>query len=238
MSQRLALDRLIRNSYYGVGAILLLLTSCRARPGLIGPEPLTRLDRETVSGWVTGFRPTQPTRYDLKWTYTTQRGTARGRASVRLVPPDSLRFDYRGPFGRSGAVVIIGDAVLWSEPEEDVAQLLPIAPLFWAALGIPREPAEGSEVYGLETDSERVWQYVVGGDTLSYVATRHAPHTLRSEMRRLGNVVGFVDMQFGNDGMVPVEAVMSFPETATRFILNVENVETVTSFDRETWKRP
>jgi hypothetical protein len=135
-------------------------------------------------------------------------------------------------------VVIIGDAVLWSEPEEDVAQLLPIAPLLWAALGIPREPAEGSEVYGLETDSERVWQYVVGGDTLSYVATRNAPHTLRSEMRRLGDVVGFVDMQFGNDGMVPVEAVMSFPETATRFILNVENVETVTSFDRETWKRP
>jgi len=54
----------------------------------------------------------------------------------------------------------------------------------------------------------------------------------------LGDVAGFVDMQFGNDGMVPVEAVMSFPETATRFILNVENVETVTSFDRETWKRP
>jgi len=57
-------------------------------------------------------------------------------------------------------------------------------------------------------------------------------------MRRLGDVVGFVDMKFGDDGMVPVEAIMSFPQTATRFILNVENVETVTSFGPETWKRP
>jgi hypothetical protein len=148
-----------------------------------------------------------------------------------------LRFDYRGPFGRSGAAVIVGDSVLWSEPEEDVEQLLPIAPLFWAAMGMPREPAEGADVFGLETDSERVWQYVVGGDTLSYVVARNAPFTLQSEMSRFGDLVGSVDVQLGDDRR-PTQAVMLFPGTATRFTLNVETVETVTSFDPETWKRP
>ena len=215
----------------------MLLTGCRAQPALIGPEGLTRLDGGAVSSWVTDFHPTEPTLYDLNWTYTTQRGSVRGRASVRLVPPDSLRFDYRGPFGRSGAAVIIGDSVEWSEPEEDVDQLLPIAPLFWAALGIPREPTRDAVVLGHETDFERVWLYVVGGDTLSYVSARNAPYTLQSEMRRFGDLLGSVDLELGENRM-PTQAVMEFPETATRFILNVENVETVASFDPDTWKRP
>ena len=90
---------------------------------------------------------------------------------------------------------------------------------------------------GLETESERVWRYVMGSDTLSYVAARAEPWELQAEMRQLGELVGFVEMRFGVD-RVPQESLMSFPETATRFKLDVEKVETVASFDPETWKRP
>ncbi len=35
-----------------------------------------------------------------------------GRGTARIVPPDSLRFDYAGPLGfGSGAAVVIGDSV-------------------------------------------------------------------------------------------------------------------------------
>lgn len=237
MPQRLALDQLIRTAYY-FGAIALLLSGCRGYPGRLEPTGLAPMDPAAASRWAVEFQPAQAVRYDLRWTYTTQRGSARGRASVRIAPPDSLRFDYRGPFGRSGAAVVVGDGVIWSEPEEDVGQLIPVAPLFWAALGVVRQPPSGAAVFGRETATQTIWQYVSGGDTLSYVVTGEPPYRLQAEMRSFDAVVGLVELEYNDSTHVPVEATMSFPQSASIILLSVENLETVTSFDPDTWKRP
>jgi hypothetical protein len=237
MLQRLALDHLIHKAYY-CGAVALLLSGCRGYPGRLEPSGLEPLDPAAASSWVAEFQPAQSARYDLRWTYSTQRGSARGRASVRVAPPDSLRFDYRGPFGRSGAAMVVGDEVIWSQPEEDVEQLIPVAPLFWAALGVARQPPAGAAVLGIETTTQRIWQYVSGGDTLSYVVTGEPPYRLQAEMRSFDAVVGLVDLEYDDSTHVPVEATMSFPQAASIIQLSVENLETVASFGPETWKRP
>jgi hypothetical protein len=238
MFQRLALDQLGSRSYYFGGLMLLVSLGCSGYPGRLEPGVLPPLDEGVTAGWVAELEPTQATQVDFKWTYTTQQGSVRGRAAVRVAPPDSLRFDYSGPFGRSGAAVVIGDSVVWSQPEEDTEQLIQVAPLFWAAFGVARRAPPEAEVFGTETSSRRIWQYVSGADTLSYVVTREPPYRLQAEMRRFDAVVGSVELEFDDSTRVPVEATMSFPQSASIFLLSVENVETVGPFDPETWKRP
>ncbi len=238
MLQQLAVDRSSVHSYYVGSAAVLLLLGCAGRPESIAPESLAPLEEATARTWVNELQPGQAALYDLRWTYATQQGSAKGRATVRFAPPDSLRFDYRAPFGRSGAAVVIGDEVLWAEPEDDVDQLIPVAPLFWAALGIPRGAPPGSQVYGIETGSQRVWQYVSGGDTLSYVVTSEPELRLQAEVRRFEEVVGITDAVFDDSTHVPREATMTFPGSATLFLLNVVKVETLASHDPDVWKRP
>ncbi len=238
MLQQLALDRLRAGPYYVGCATAVLLAGCSGRPNSIAPADMEPLEVAVVGDWVAQLQPDQARLYDLRWTYTTQRGAVRGRSTVRFAPPDSLRFDYRGPFGRSGAAVVVGDSVLWAEPEEDVEQLIPVAPLFWAALGIPRDPPTGARVFGLESGTQRIWQYVSGGDTLSYVVTGEPEFRLQAEVRRLDEVIGTTDAVFNDSTQVPEEATMTFPQSATLFQLRMVNVETLASHDPDVWKRP
>lgn len=238
MLQQLALDRTAARSYYVGSALVLLLAGCTGRPGSIAPANLRPLEESTAKSWAAELRPTRAMLYDLRWTYTTQKGSTRGRATVRFAPPDSLRFDYRAPFGRSGAAVVVGDSVLWAEPEEDVDQLIPVAPLFWAALGIPRDPPMGSRLYGLQTGSQRIWQYVSLGDTLSYVIADSPELRLQAQVRRFDEFVGTTETVLDDSTRVPEEATMTFPGSATLFVLNVVNVEMLAAHDPDVWKRP
>jgi hypothetical protein len=128
--------------------------------------------------------------------------------------------------------------MVWAEPIEDVSQLIPVAPLFWAAIGIPRELAPGATVYGREIDGNRVWQYALAGDTLSYVVSRGVEFRLQAEMRRLDELIGTVELSYADSARTPREATMSFPGSATIFQLIVEGVESLDSFGSEVWRRP
>jgi hypothetical protein len=238
MSQQLALDRTTVRFYYVGSLVVLLVTACSGRPSSIAPANLSPLEESTARSWAAELQPSQAVLYDLRWTYTTQKGSTRGRATVRFAPPDSLRFDYRAPFGRSGAAVVVGDSVIWAEPEEDVDQLIPVAPLFWAALGIPRDAPAGSRLYGLQTGSQRIWQYVSQGDTLSYVMADEPQLRLQAQVRRFDEVIGTTETILNDSTRVPEEATMTFPGSASLFLLNVVNVETLASHDPDVWKRP
>ncbi len=133
---------------------------------------------------------------------------------------------------------MVGDSMVWAEPQEDVSQLIPVAPLFWAAMGIPRAPAPDATVAGRETDGSRVWQYASGGDTLSYVVTRGTEYRLQAEMRRFNDLIGTVELSYADTANTPREATMSFPGSATIFQLVVEGVESLDSLGSEIWKRP
>jgi hypothetical protein len=128
--------------------------------------------------------------------------------------------------------------MIWAEPEEDVSELIPVAPLFWAALGIPVDPPEGAAVYGRETELQRTWMYVMDGDSLSYVVSRGSEYRLEAEMRRQGDVIGTVELTFADSVGNPREAMMTFPQTATLFGLDVQGIEILEAVDPEVWRRP
>lgn len=225
--------------YCVAGATLVgLAAGCHSPPASLMPVGMGPLPSETAEAWVAALVPTRAKLYDLRWTYRTQRGTMRGRAAVRLAPPDSMRFDYRGPFGRSGAAFIVGYQVIWAQPEEDVGGLVPVAPLFWAALGIPRGPPPGWEIRGREENGRRIWEYVRGGDRLGYVVEGLSPLRLQAELRRFDTVIGTVEAVYGDSIHVPVRATITFPLSASQFFFTVVNVETIAELDREVWKRP
>ncbi len=239
MRQWVALDRVARPSYLHLFLSLLGgAWGCSSGPAPIAPEGLPALMRATVTEWVEDYVPSHPLRYDLRWTYVTQQGRTRGRAAVRLAPPDSIRFDYRAPFGRSGAAVIIGDDVLWARPEADVEDLIPIAPLFWAALGIPRSPAPGALISGRAEPDQRVWRYTTRERALTYVATAHSSHTLKAEMSYAGRIVGTANVALARETGLPLRASMLFPPTATLFAITVEAIDTVSTVDPAIWKEP
>jgi len=239
MLQQLALDRRGLKPYLWLVFVLLgVSAACGSGWSLVGRESLSPMSERQVRAWVSELVPAGRRLYDMRWAYRTQQGGVRGRAAIRFAPPDSIRFDYRGPFGRSGAAVVVGDSMVWAEPEEDVSELIPVAPLFWAAIGIPRDPAPGATVYGRETNGERVWQYALAGDTLTYVVRRGTEYRFQAEMRRLDDLVGTVDVSFADSVGIPSEATMNFPGSATIFQLIVDNVESLDSFDSQVWRRP
>lgn len=239
MKQQLALDQLTKRFYY-VGSTLGVLgvMSCAGRPPLIAPELLGPIETATVSGWVAEMVPREPERYGLRWSFENQKGSAHGRAAIHLVPPDSLRFDYRAPFGRSGAAVVFGDSLAWSEPEQELDQLFEFAALFWAAIGIPRGPPPGWTVRGREAAGRRSWQYVQGGDTVSYVVAGPPARRLMAEARLGKEVIGTVDVAYSDSTGRPASAEMFFPSSAASFRFTVLEVGAIDSLDENVWKRP
>jgi hypothetical protein len=217
---------------------LLLLAACQRGPKPIAPAGMTPLPASTVREWVAGYRPKTPVRYDLRWTYRTQRGAAKGRASMRVAPPDSLRFDFRGPFGKSGAAVVIGDSGLWSKPEGDFQDMLRSAPLFWAALGLPQPPQPRAAVLGLDSPERRAWRYAAASDTFDFVEVRQTPKRILGEMRRGGRTIGVSDATFDPAGTHVVAAQLDFPIENSRFNFTVDSVSQTEAFESDIWRQP
>lgn len=225
--------------YYAMAVSLVLgLSACT--PGLksIAPSGLEPAPRDTIEAWLATYRPAGPVRYDMRWRFANQKGSTAGRAAVRIAPPDSLRFDYRGPFGRSGAAVIVADSALWVAPERDQREIVPAAPVFWAALGIPRPPPEGALLSARGAADGRVWRYVSEADTMDFVEVGAGPEQLLTEVRRKGKIVASTEVRFRPGGRAPLEARVRFPQDGSALILTVERVESVAAFDPGTWRRP
>lgn len=237
MAQRLALDRALWGPYYLVVVCLGgSLAACARGVGPIAPAQMPALAHDAASGWVGALVPTRALRYDVRWAVETQQGQVRGRAAARVHPPDSLRFDYRAPFGRSGAAVVIGDSLHWAEPEE--RNPVPPAPLFWAALGIPLHPPADAVVVGREIPGERAWRYALGADTLTYVATTGSRTELKALFRRADEVVGTVTTTLDSATRLPIEATVLFPRSGAFFLLTVQEIDSLTAVDPEIWDRP
>lgn len=236
MPQGFSLDRGRRRSYYLAVAVGLAGLGCQPSVNHIAPQGLRALSPGTVAAWTRAVRPAAPTRIDLRWRFTNQQGSAAGRAVVRYQGPDTLRFDYRAPFGRSGAALFVGPEAVWSEPADDVANLIPAAPLFWVSLGLPLDPAAGEAVTGLEREGVRAWRLVDAGDVLDVVWQRQAA-TLRGEFRRGERTIGTVEVQYDSTGH-PATAELLFPGDAARVTFRFEAVESVDAFGPDVWRRP
>ena len=238
MQQWFALDRPDRFVYYlgALGAVG--LAACGVKVATLAPADLPPLTLTQVEELVALFVPTEKLRYDLRWTYRTQQGTTRGRAAVHFVPPDSVRFDYRAPFGRSGAAVIVGDDIVWSRPEEDVERLIQVAPVFWAALGIPRDAPTGAVLTGRVEGDLHQWRYALAGDTLTYAVQQRPGGTFAADLRQFSNVIATVSVAYADSTLQPVTAQMVFPGSASTVIFSVQAIDTLTTVDESIWREP
>lgn len=161
---------------------------------------LAPASRDSAVQWAHITLPRAPALIRFRWHYQDERVKYAGRGTVRIAPPDTLRFDYVGPLGLgSGAAVIVGDSVLWADPEKDFRSLVPAIPMLWAAFAMVRPPADDATVFGTElVDSLRhtrriVWRFAQSEDTLDYVVTppdsAGRAAMLEAEWRRRGKLV-------------------------------------------------
>lgn len=232
------LDRSASQLNWGVAFLAVVGgVACTPRSEPLTPARLPALDPALAREWAAALAPDHPTRFDLQWVYETQQGRVRGRAAVRFAPPDSLRFDYRAPFGRSGAAVLIGDSLVWAEPEQEVETLIPVASLFWAALGLPRQPPAGTPVFGRERANERVWHFRSEGLEQTYIQTWGGAWRLQMELRQGESVVGAADVRLDSLGKA-TGSTITFPRAAARFTLTVTDNERLESIDPAVWRAP
>lgn len=215
MGQCLGLDRPILLAYLGlVGA------ACRAMPGTIVPAGLEPVTRQEVSEWVSASTPADSRLHRFKWLFQDERGSAGGRGSARIVPPDSLRFDVAGPFGTGAAsAVVIADRSVWTEPPDAIARLVPNYPLMWAMFGVARMPVEGVKLRGLTRDSVTIWQYAGRSDTINYVRTAGTPVRFVAEARHAGELIGRAETTLQPDGY-PLKSRLTVPSAPARLDLN------------------
>jgi len=102
----------------------------------------------------------------------------RGEGAARLASPDSARVDFflAGGLG-SGAAVLIGDELRLAESAGRLArQLVPPAPLLWAAFGKAAVPSAPNTVVHVDGDTLRAdigepvaWRLTFARDTLRRV---------------------------------------------------------------------
>ncbi len=238
MGQGFPLDRGRRALYYLLVAIGLFgLAGCAGRLRSIAPDNLAPLEPAVAAQWAGELAPDRPLRLNLRWRFMNQQGSSAGRAVVRYAPPDTLRFDYRGPFGKSGSAVVVGDRALWAQPEQDFRNLIPAAALFWAALGIPGAPPRGATVLGMDGAERRAWRYVVGEDEMDFILVRVPATRLLAEWRVAHRIQGVSELDLDPETGQPISALMTFPRDAARFSFTFDGIDTVAAFAPDTWTR-
>jgi hypothetical protein len=231
--QRVALDRLRRVSYIAAGTVVL---ACRGRPEPLLPAGLTPAERDSAVAWAVATLPRRQTAVQFRWRYRDERVGYSGRGVARMAPPDSLRFDFRGPFGYSGAAAIIGDSVMWTQPPGQFGTLVRGIPVLWAALGAVQPPAVDAEVFGRQEPGRVVWRFVHGAtDTLDYAVRDTAPQLLEAEWRQGGKVRARSRTEYGADGQ-PVTARIDFPEASARFEFTVVARDTLAAIAPGLWR--
>lgn len=223
-----------------IGLIALGLAGCGAGGSISMPVPqdfgpATLAEART---WAEGTLPAESREIRFRWQFRDDQGAAGGRGRVRLALPDSARLDIQGPLGTGRAAAFVsGDTALWAEPEKDVKKLVPNYPLFWALLGIVRQPAAGADVRHF-TDSTTVgWRYVHGPDTVDYVRVTGTPVRLYAEVRESGKTVGTVETRFAPGGE-PASARLVVPSAPARLDITFYSNVKAKPFAPDTWTPP
>lgn len=202
------------------------------------PVGLAGAPREAAIRWADSTRLAEPTDIRFRFRFQDGNGSAAGRGRARFAPRDSIRFDVVGPLGMGRAsALVVGDSALWTEPEEQIRKLVPNYPLFWAMLGVAREPAPGAAVRGLADRQVTVWQFASGSDTVEYVLEAGAEPRLLAEVRQGGDRIGRVETRLGSDGF-PVSSRLIVPRPASRLDLSFQQHTKVSPFASDTWLRP
>ena len=193
--------------------------ACRSEPGPVLPAAAHPMSRDEVAPWVAQTIPDENRLHRFKWLFVDEQASAGGRGSVRVAPPDSLRFDVAGPFGSgAAAAVVVGQRAAWTEPADAIAKLVPDYPLMWAMFGVATPPAVGDSVRGLSRDSITIWRYAGPTDTIQYSRKAGNPVRFFAEVRRSGKLIGRAETTLRPDG-APIKARLTVPRPPAKLDL-------------------
>lgn len=223
-------------SYIGAGvAVCCAISACR--PGPLVPEALAPAPRDSAVVWARATAPRHAAGIRFKWRYEDRKLNGAGRATARVAPPDSVRLDYAATLGlSSGAGVVVGDSVMWADPDQDFRSFIRGVSIFWATLGVARPPAADAAVFGGRIGApdrpRQVWRYATGADTLTYVTGDRA---LDVEWRSGSKVVARSHAELDGTGW-PARAQVEFPDAGARFELTVVGVDTTIVVPPVLWR--
>ncbi len=234
MLQRFLLDRRVVLVY------LALTAGCTqgvARTSLL-PVEATPLAAADVAELIQPTLPVEHRLHQFKWKFRDEKGDVAGRGSVRIAPPDSIRFDAFGPLGTGKvAAMAVGDQQVWVAPEKELRKLVPNYQLLWGMFGIARAPGNGAAVRGARDGTRAVWQYADGADTVEYERRFGERAALITVVREAGTVVGRAETALDASGQ-PVAAKLDVPSGPARLNLTFTQTKTPGPFKPDTWSPP
>ena len=194
--------------------------------------------------WTVRTEPRHAAAIRFRWRYEDRKVSGAGRATAHVAPPDSIRLDYAASLGLSaGAGVVVGDSIIWADPDRDFRSMVRGVPLFWATLGVVRPPAADANVFGGRVAGAEpprwAWRFVTGKDTLTYLAREGGrPGVLTSldvEWRDDHGVVARCHTEYDANGW-PARAQMEFPDAAARFQFTVAGVDSTAVVAPALWR--
>lgn len=198
---------------------LLLAAACAPGPGAVVPENAPPVSREAVAQWVEATVPAGHRLHRFKWLFRDEKGSAGGRGSARIAPPDSLRFDVAGPFGSGAAsAAVVGEEPLWTDPPDAIEKMVPNYPLMWGMFGVARLPEQDARLRGLSEEGTTAWEYAGPVDTVQYVRTGGSPARLVTTVRRAGELLGRAETKLDSTG-APVSSRLVVPGAPARLDL-------------------
>jgi hypothetical protein len=211
------------------------MTACQ--PSALAPRSLKPVSADSARTWAQTTAPKHAAGIRFKWRYEDRKLNAAGRATARVAPPDSVRLDYAATLGlSSGAGVVVGDSVIWADPDQDFRSFIRGVPVFWAMMGVARPAPAGAVVtagtIGSSGHPRYAWRFATGADTLTYVSGGAA---LDVEWRSGSQVVARSHTDLDERGW-PARAQVEFPEAGARFELTVVGIDTTVVVPPALWR--
>lgn len=212
-----------RLDHAAIGCLLLACASsaCATAPHI---EPLPGV-APSVAALPSLSLPDTRQRVTFRWELNDNSIVARGDGAARLAPPDSARVDLflGGGFG-SAAAVLIGDS-LRVPRGGGVEQMIPPAPLLWAALGRLALPPVADTIVRVSGDTLRAslgrpeqWRVTAVGNTL-----------IRVERIVGDRIVEWVERTPGKHVRYELSGRRSL-------VLDIENQQPSAAFDASIWR--
>jgi hypothetical protein len=170
--------------------------------------------------------PVTPQKVTFKWELDQGQIVARGDGVARLGPPDHARVDLflGGGFGAAAAAVLVGDSLM-VPPGSNGRDLVPPAPLLWAALGRLALPPVSDTIIRVSGDTLRASL----GSPVQWRITAVGSQLTRVERVSGERIVEWVDR-------IPGKKVRYELSGRRSLVLDIEIQQPVPPFDASIWR--
>ncbi|MEO8945157.1 MAG: hypothetical protein ABI338_01570 [Gemmatimonadaceae bacterium] len=170
--------------------------------------------------------PSIPQKLTFRWELNDNSIVARGDGVARMEAPDHARVDLflGGGFGAAAAAVLVGDSLI-VPPNSNGSDLVPPAPLLWAALGRLALPAVPDTIIRVVGDTLRASL----GDPVQWRITAVGGELTRVERVSGNRIVEWVERNPGKQTRYELSGSRSL-------VLDIETQQPVAPFDPSIWR--